>query len=624
MSKEVESSSIKRWVLQWLKEPGNLCIAQYQRAYSWPESFITNFIKTILAAIDPNNTNGGPADLGAVVLEVYEAKDGAPIEYIADGQQRILTFALLAVAVLGEDAFTDGESSDCRSRIRSLLGASSRPSVGQCSAECGGVCSECGSSFCDLETLVRADEAYRIIRKVLDRELLDLGVIRKNLKLVTCGIDKIEVNAEHAQADRSIVRLFEAINTTAKPLNGGQILKARHYGAIAEPEVLNKLESWWLDEKDESPSDKRRDALAFSAARVPVTKDEFVDAPNQEAWYAPGQGFVQSVQGILLGQDNWWSELNLQGAERMDPFDRMQGTQQNQPEVSVGDQSDVVKTLEHYGWRADDPLVFAKGWGFFAMVNRLNDLFADLCRGLHSTKDQKSSRLDDDVDLDLAETNRVTQAFCRGLLDAIRTMHQVKKRIEKFKQLDDKSVYKSKVIDAISRGKTNPDGETDSIDQTLGQMEEIKYWLGLNDGQQRAMHSSGCMLVVVFSILLCWADRFEGKALGNGQSLRSSDADQLDHLDDTLRQLALWLFLAARFDCYCRYASVLGRLHAAQAVGAAHFSHDLDNAWWRFMKLVRQDYGVKYFFIGLREFFNEYEGDEAPKALNSLIASYLD
>ena len=90
--------------VEWLQEPGNLRIAEYQRPYCWPESFITNFVRTILGAFDETSPNFGPADLGLIVLETYQ-ENGNNIESIADGQQRLMTFSLLAVAVMGEKEF---------------------------------------------------------------------------------------------------------------------------------------------------------------------------------------------------------------------------------------------------------------------------------------------------------------------------------------------------------------------------------------------------------------------------------------------------------------------------------------------------------------------------------------
>lgn len=627
MTVDVMQDRAKHYALEWLQEPGNLRIAEYQRPYCWPESFITNFVRTILGAFDEASSNFGPADLGLIVLETYQ-ENGNKIESIADGQQRLMTFALLAVAVLGEKEFKEKPDFP-GSRIGNLLGASTlRP---------GSVPSENKYFFTDLETLLHAEEAYGTIKKVLDRELLQqkdkdsvCKTLEENLRQVTFGLLELPVNSENAKADRCIERLFEAFNTTAKPLNGGQILKARHYGAIAIAQQLTELEKYWQNQ-----SEYFTDALAGLTTspftNKPISNDEFVDSPNQDAWYWPGYGFVQAVQGILLRQDSWWFALNLQGGERMDPFDRMEGIQPAHPNCPNVNRN-IDSVLQNYTWKADAPLSFEKGWGFFAMTGRLKRLYADLVRGLESARSQTNQH-DDKTALSLPERNLVTQALFFGVFDAIRTIRFVQAHINVEKKRnptrEDFLPYKLRLINAIAREQTNTKTDIAEVDKMLDAMTSVNYWLGIQANGHMAENSSGCMTTVVFSILLCWADRFEkcgwdsykddGQAQSNGSLLNDPNSSV-----GTLRQLALWLFLAARFDPRCRYSTILTRLHIDDAIAAAHFSHDLDNAWWRFMRQVRRDEKVKNFFIGLREFFSE-EGNIVPsKELDSLIAAFLD
>lgn len=459
MTVDVMQDRAKHYALEWLKESGNLRIAEYQRPYCWPESFITNFVRTILGAFDETSSNFGPADLGLIVLETYQ-ENGNKIESIADGQQRLMTFALLAVGVLGEKEFKE-EPDFPGSRIGNLLGAST--------LHPGSLPAENKNFFTDLETLLHAEEAYGIIKKVLDRELLQqkdkdsvCKTLEENLRQVTFGLLELPVNSENAKADRCVERLFEAFNTTAKPLNGGQILKARHYGAIAIAQQLKELEKYWQNQSEYST-----DALAGSTTspftNKPISNDEFVDSPNQDAWYWPGYGFVQAVQGILLRQDCWWFALNLQGDERMDPFDRMEGIQPAHPNcLNVNRNIDSV--LQNYTWKADAPLSFEKGWGFFAMTGRLKRLYADLVQGLESARSQINEQHDGRTALSLPERNPVTQALFFGVFDAIRTIRLVKEHIKvekgnSFK--DDSSPYKLRLINAIAREETNTKAHTD-------------------------------------------------------------------------------------------------------------------------------------------------------------------
>ena len=600
------------YLLDWLKQPGNLRIAEYQRAYCWPESFITNFVKTFLAVGDDSGGQSGPEDIGHILLETH-VENGMMVEEIADGQQRVLTFALLAVELLGVKEFPDPSPIEpAKSRIRSLLQMqtlsdrySERP-------------------FLDIETLVRADEACGIIRKIVTRLSEDARkAAREKLRCVTVGITPIMVDPTNAKVDRCVERQFEALNTTAKPLNGGQILKARHYGSIADPDELFYLEESWQN------ISRVQDVFAPVTdllKRNRLTNDEFVDAPNQDAWYWPGKGFVQSVQAILLGQDEWRHTLNMQGSERLDPFDRMEGIAAPSDSTYGDTKSAVIKHGQL--WRADAPLDFAQGWGFFGMVGRLGFLYVDLAAGYESLLKHLEEYGTDSVPV-FDGRNSLTRIFFTAVYEAVQTTAQINKTLPNLSDTDnelsaeDLAKYRIPLINALTRNKTDNVADLKTVKATLNDMLGVRYWLGFVKNEERGENSSGCVLTAVFSVLLCWIDRF-------GSYDWKDDTDPLPTITEaterTLTQLALWMILAARFDRACRYSTVLGRLHTKEAVEAARFSYDLDNAWWRFMKLVRNDGGVKNFFVGLRDFFDKDEVGkiEAPHNLRSLFAAYLD
>lgn len=596
-----EHADRDNYLLDWLKQPGNLRIAEYQRAYCWPESFVTNFAKTFLAAEGSDN-HSGPEDIGLVVLETHD-ENGLKIEEIADGQQRLLTFALLAVELFGPSEFKDEKS-----RIRTLLDiptASGEPTE---------------QPFLDVETLVRADEAHGVIRKIVNR--LPEAVIqasRGKLCQITFGYTELKVENPNAKVDRSVERLFEAFNTTAKPLNGGQILKARHYGAIADPARLTELESIWqnkIDGKDEKPK-VFLPITRFPFNRAQPTNDEFIDASNDDAWYVPGYGFAQSVQAILLGQGNWWHSLNMQGQERLDPFDRMEGRFAGTDLTPVDAESSV---LEHRRlWLADSPLEFAKGWGFFGMVDRLKSLYADLAAGYEGLTNREQNKTASGPGLD--DRNELTRIFYSAVDEAIESMKPIRKYIDEAASNPER--FKHSVIQAVVRNRTDTDKDREYVRAALNAMSEAHYWLGISKDTNKGENSSGCVLVAVFAVLLCWADRF---GVHNWRDDEAPVPNFSEATKRTLAQLALWMLLAARFDRVCRYDTVLARLHTKDAVDAALFSHDLDNAWWRFMKQVRYDWQVKNFFVGLREFFDSKENDsyDPPENLRSLIAAYLD
>ena len=407
------------YLLDWLKQPGNLRIAEYQRAYCWPESFITNFVKTFLAVGDDSGGQSGPEDIGHILLETH-VENGMMVEEIADGQQRVLTFALLAVELLGVKEFPDPSPIEpAKSRIRSLLQMqtlsdrySERP-------------------FLDIETLVRADEACGIIRKIVTRLSEDARkAALEKLRCVTVGITPIMVDPTNAKVDRCVERQFEALNTTAKPLNGGQILKARHYGSIADPDELFYLEESWQN------ISRVQDVFAPVTdllKRNRLTNDEFVDAPNQDAWYWPGKGFVQSVQAILLGQDEWWHTLNVQGSERLDPFDRMEGIAAPSDSTYGDTKSAVIKHGQL--WRADAPLDFAQGWGFFGMVGRLGFLYVDLAAGYESLLKHLEEYGTDSVPV-FDGRNSLTRIFFTAVYEAVQTMAQINKTLPNLSDTD--------------------------------------------------------------------------------------------------------------------------------------------------------------------------------------------
>lgn len=103
-------------VVDWLLfEDTTINIANYQRPYVWSESHVTAFTENLLNTL-LNREKGAP-DIGVIIIE--RTPKG---EYIADGQQRLLTFALFMEEFYGKglrDARKIGVIKN--SRFRSLL-----------------------------------------------------------------------------------------------------------------------------------------------------------------------------------------------------------------------------------------------------------------------------------------------------------------------------------------------------------------------------------------------------------------------------------------------------------------------------------------------------------------------
>lgn len=86
----------------WLLQKGVLEPAPYQRPYSWDESLVTSFVDAICS--------DECSDIGLVIVE-STGSNGA--YFIADGQQRLVTFALMLKAC--------GVTCDASSRMGSLI-----------------------------------------------------------------------------------------------------------------------------------------------------------------------------------------------------------------------------------------------------------------------------------------------------------------------------------------------------------------------------------------------------------------------------------------------------------------------------------------------------------------------
>lgn len=129
-------TTVNRSLVEWLQEKAPVRMADYQRAYAWTENHVVAFTSAILRSIAPNSSNPAPSsgspidvpDIGLIILEEFPE-----CTVIADGQQRLLTFALLLTEVFGWAAKEDmvplriGVSGGIASRTSPL------PSVGESS-----------------------------------------------------------------------------------------------------------------------------------------------------------------------------------------------------------------------------------------------------------------------------------------------------------------------------------------------------------------------------------------------------------------------------------------------------------------------------------------------------------
>lgn len=186
MTDEKRFESVSRPLEDWLLEPGKLAVADYQRAYAWSESLATGFAEDICQAVFADEPQ--LVDVGVVVIEHTKEDD-----VIADGQQRLMTFALLMLELLGSSVPKPQEGKPETSRLSSLLQGAAG----------------------NLETVIHARRMRRLIRNVAAR-FLPAPSAQKKLKYVTFSIASFDRPAG-SPSDPAIAQFFEEINTRAKP-----------------------------------------------------------------------------------------------------------------------------------------------------------------------------------------------------------------------------------------------------------------------------------------------------------------------------------------------------------------------------------------------------------------------
>lgn len=528
------TEEIRRFVAQWLLEENRrTAVADFQRPYTWSESHVTAFTESLLDSLF--RPEKGSPDIGVVVIE--ETSDA---DFIVDGQQRLLTFALLIVEWYGEEIL-GARKLGVRtwSRLRQLLRTN------------------------NLQSTVHASRIRRIIRNVCQRRS-DASAASKGerlalLRSVTFSIVSFE--RKRGETSNPAVRnFFEPLNTTAKPLNGGQILKAHHMGRIygnnpaATWDRQSRYETWFRSHKE----DERLGLSTFSPfcfnRNEEISVERFIDSHDQDAYYRLGCGFVQGVQAMLLGQDKWWWEITSQGSERQAPFERLEGSPRGTSNEGSGAGTDRR-------WRATEPLAFSEAEGFFRMVGRFARLYDAYCLELSCLSDRFGEVIQEKIaDHGLSEDDpdrRPARLVCR----AARLMAAFGRCLVKWSK-EDKRLQTEASLGRLCRWENNERIEI------VPWVSDAGAWLALPDIPNDLSNTYGSIPTVVYAAALLWSDKFPQK-----------EAD-----DDIVRLLMVQL-LFARF-C-SRWDSVWRSLCMWEAVAAAHFSTNAQGALWRFLKTAR-------------------------------------
>ena len=559
------SKDLKRSVVKWLCEKGHhIAVADYQRSYAWSESHVTAFVETLLDALADEEKGAGTRapDIGVVVIEKTksdETSSDTPSSdtskearfHVVDGQQRLLTFSLLVVALCGETVCgTENGDRNRSSRLRQLL----HPQ--------------------NLESVIHARQVARKIRNLLSRrpEFRALEKLDREGKLawlapVTFSVVEFERKAGDG-SNAAVANFFEPLNTTAKPLNGGQILKAHHMGRILKDEPTqtwacqSRYEQWIRRCSGADFELQPFEPVCFNTGER-LSIERFIDSPAQDARYKLGCGFVQAVQALLLGQGDWWWEIARQGNERRLPFERLEGTRRN-------------AALNDRPWRAAEPLDFPEAEGFFRTVARLGRVYEAYCRELSGLPCLKSwakkngfadRPLLEDADLDRRPARLVVSAAHRlaAFGNVLERWSAEGSRLQEEMALRAFCHFEEKKPAAIAE-----------------QFLRAKSWLGIGREGENFHVTFGFLSVAPIAVALLWCDRFP-----------SSESDE-----DILRLLTLQLLFA---NIQAQSHSVLRALAVPEAVAAAHFSSDSQGALWRFLKTAR------------------FEGTVWPRALESML-----
>lgn len=555
------SKDVKCSVVEWLRGEDHVAIADYQRSYAWSESHVTAFVETLLDALADQERGAGTRapDIGVVVIEKTqsdEASSDTPSSdtskevrfHVVDGQQRLLTFSLLVVALCG-DAVCGPENVDRSqsTRLQQLL------------------------HLQNLESVIHARRTGRKIRNVLTRRPALTALPAEErlalLSAVTFSVVEFERKAGDG-SNAAVTNFFEPLNTTAKPLNGGQILKAYHMGRILKDEPTqtwacqSRYEQWFRRSAGEDFELRPFEPVCFNTGEH-LSIERFIDSPAQDARYKLGCGFVQAVQALLLGQGDWWWEIARQGNERRLPFERLEGTRRN-------------AALNDRPWRAAEPLDFPEADGFFRMTARLGRIYDAYCRELSELTCLKSwAEKNGFADRPLLEKEDSDRRPARLVVSAARRLAAFGNVLEKW-SAEGSRLQEETALRAFCHF------EEKKPAAIAEQFLRAKSWLGIGKEGENFHVTFGFLSVATIAVALLWCDRFP-----------SSESDE-----DILRLLTLQLLFA---NIQAQSHSVLRALAVPEAVVAAHFSSDSQGALWRYLKTAR------------------FEGTVRPRALESML-----
>lgn len=315
--------------------------------------------------------------------------------------------------------------------------------------------------------------------------------------------------------------------------------------------TLKALEDWRLGRRT-AKEVFEDDGLHDGPPLRKMPLDRIVDG---HAWTTFGQGIIAAIFGLLAGERNaWWCGTLEKTEAHLDPLEPYYGWTDDVPEECSPSRK----------WRADRPLDFASGMGFFSMIARLEKEVHDYIGQIPRLKKSvEALSMTDDVMLTLdeggvrlADNHPRTPAalIVTAALIFLTLVYRLRDALEK---------------DEVTRG-------YDWAGFVQRAETQVKV-IGFAPTVQDSCHldsSKGNDALVLFATALCWSDRFRGKKA----TLERGDAEVL------LKVLLVQLFNAS---CTSRWDTHFRSLLMQPAIDAARENRRVASAWWLFRSRVR-------------------------------------
>lgn len=604
-SKTNEPSNIH--VLTWLKANSQpIQIADYQRPYCWNENQVTAFVESILQAVLSSNsqTNLKPdarsqfpvvesPDIGLIVIEKKHGK-----YLIADGQQRILTFALLVseMKAMKSRRVDACENPKRPKRIYSLL----------------------ESACSNVSSLQNALSARKTISRILSKYSSSLpqkvGDRSKLLGKITMDLIEIEYS-KSISTDPYIIKLFQDMNTMSKQLNGGQILKAEHLGKVLprklkssnfgkipqkiwkSSEIQQLYETWRKTHNSIPELDVDQFTPFCLNTRQPISLELFVDSPAEQAWEKFGHGFVQAVQAILLKQDEWWKNISSQSSERLEPFERLRGT--------FNEKTDNNGLLPEFIWTSKSPISIPYGDGFFQTINRFGILYVDYYQRLLSLINKNDPDINNDL-LIAKISNRGRDTASNDLWTPGRLVCEAACLLSAFfTRLDS---WSATLFDNQHYSYLQQFTGSKNVSKLQNDLTNPAAWLAINDldGTNKDTllpTTHGGIPTALFAVALCWYDHFGEKITNDRHKVTRFARLISNDVKEAILQVLIYQLLATKLLKQSR--SVLIALRLQDAINAAEFSTNVQSSLWKFHKTTPTT-GNKSQILFFRALLDEY------------------